>query len=250
MKELRKFFATSLIGFAVAVALLAYLAPTQILPKLKDRFGEQSNWYWLASHIASRLGFLAIFSGGAWLLEKQIWKLCKPHMNFNGKWLGKTVYSKIYLGEASVPFSPAANHELRIEQDCFSIRVLPAESEAFVSWESLTADLLNEDTLGYAYSVDYKNKPNFPPQAIGYEELKVVERGWFGRPKVLSGKFAHCPYFDQTPLYAGTVRFERVRRSTITDVRGTKNSSNILNSRNSSTTGAVPDQSSTKQPNS
>jgi hypothetical protein len=224
MKELRNLYIGQFVTFAVVVALLAYFAPGKILPWIASTAGQDSNWYFIASHVGSRIGFLIIFSLGSWLLRAHAWKWIRPSLDFSGKWKGTSTYSSAYLaaslsktGETNLPSKaeqesfrwPApAQHSMKIEQDCFDIRIAPTEAPAYANWESLTADLRDGGTLVYAYKVNYKGKPGFPADACGYEEVKVVERGLFGRPKVLSGSFWHCAR-GQNPIYAGTVRFER-----------------------------------------
>jgi hypothetical protein len=223
MRELRNLYIGQFIAFAVVVALVAYYAPIEILPRFEGKVGKDSVWFWLASHAGSRIGFLVIFSAGAWCLRSLTWKWVRPSLNFSGRWKGTSTYSTAYLSteisrtsETTLPTKadvetfrwPApAQHSMVIEQDCFHIRITPTESAMYANWESFAADLLNRETFAYAYRVNYKGKTGFPSDAYGYEELKVVERAW-GRPKVLSGHFWHCAR-GQNPIYGGTVRFER-----------------------------------------
>jgi hypothetical protein len=104
-----------------------------------------------------------------------------------------------------VPFE--TKHEVRIEQDCLSLRIAPTEAPEFVNWGSLALELAEGDTLRYAYWVNYKD-PRFPEKAKGYEEMKVIKYDGGMRPLVMTGEFFHCAQ-GSAPVYSGIVTFTR-----------------------------------------
>ncbi|HEY2235044.1 MAG TPA: hypothetical protein VGK01_16355, partial [Candidatus Angelobacter sp.] len=154
------------------------------------------------------IGFF--FLAGEWLIRTRLWKLEKPWLNFSGLWEGETKYQVMEKGSDKIdpqtfqPFS--SKHEVKIEQDCFSISIKPTD-KTFATWYSITMTVRNAEEVAYAYEVKYADEtPRFPAKAIGYEQMSVTlrKKGWFGirkdRPIRLSGTFAHCAE-GQTPVY-------------------------------------------------
>ncbi len=109
------------------------------------------------------------------------------------------------------------DHQARIEQDCLSIRLIPAVGPRYSVFKSTAVNLVDKDKLVYAYEVRYlsaKGDTTFPDATYGYEELEVVDPsgvvdpGKKVRPTQMNGWFAHCAK-GQAPVYSGLVTFKR-----------------------------------------
>lgn len=155
-----------------------------------------------------------LFLTAEWFIRTHLWKYELRNVDFSGVWRGTTTYTALEKPGGGVKAGgslPApSEHKARIDQNCLRIQITATE-KPFV-WYSLSMDITSAGQLGYAYEVSYKTK-GFPPEAIGYEKMNVVE---YGRPRLgkkrpvkLAGTFAHCAY-GQAPVYRGTVEFELI----------------------------------------
>jgi len=209
MKELLDFYTRTLAGFAVTIAASVVLVPHVVLPFLISKLGP-NHWVISAANLlTSRFAIVLILALGAYLIQKWLWKLKHSELNFDGEWEGETFYTHVWLGSADVPFK--SKHKARIEQDCLHFMLAPTTGEQYVNWGSLAANLIDKNTIRYAYWVKYSDRNRFPAEVIGYEEMRVIARGSMGRPEELSGNFYHCVQ-ESGPIYSGTVIFRRKRR--------------------------------------
>ncbi|HEY2360540.1 MAG TPA: hypothetical protein VGK36_05460 [Candidatus Angelobacter sp.] len=218
MQELRDYYRKRLKWMLAPIVSFAILYRQFAVPAIHNwyhshgfTFGES----WLEGAYSLMIGFF--FLAGEWLIRTRLWKLEKPWLNFSGLWEGETKYQVMEKGSDKIdpqtfqPFS--SKHEVKIEQDCFSISIKPTD-KTFATWYSITMTVRNAEEVAYAYEVKYADEtPRFPAKAIGYEQMSVTlrKKGWFGirkdRPIRLSGTFAHCAE-GQTPVYRGNVTFQ------------------------------------------
>ncbi len=172
----------------------------------------KENWAKIiVSFLTNRYVLISIFIAGELTIRKFLWKLEKAKFDFDGIWEGETVYEKVHKGTMSVPHT--SEHRIVLKQDCISLKLKVDEvKEHYPTWGSKAINILGEDTILYAYFVNYRDKQNFPArEVLGYEELTVVERGTLQRPTKLNGFFAHCAQ-GQEPLLSGSVTFKRVKK--------------------------------------
>jgi len=214
MRELRDYYVNRLIMAAGLIILIVeYINPyIELSPLMQSK--DSGLLVFAISHIisflTSRAGVVILIGAASLFIQKYLWKIEKPHLDFSGEWCGKTCYKNVYVGDshyqARCPFM--ANHRVKMVQDCLSFRLDPAPGEKFINWSSLALELDCDSTLRYAYKVNYSDTEVFPDSAIGYEEMSVTERGARNRPIVLTGKFWHCAQ-GKEPVYGGTVEFKR-----------------------------------------
>lgn len=209
MKELLDFYTRTLAGFAVTIAASVVLVPHIVLPFLINKLGPDHWVISLANLLTSRFAIVLILGVGAYLIQKWLWKLKHSELNFDGEWEGETCYTHVWLGTTNVPFK--SKHKARIEQDCLHFMLAPTTGEQYVNWGSLAANLIDKNTIRYAYWVKYSDRNRFPAEVNGYEEMRVTERGSRGRPEELRGNFYHCVQ-ETGPIYSGTVIFRRKRK--------------------------------------
>ena len=200
MDELRKYYNSRFITLAISVVLLGIA-----ITVYENKFGIDSLW---AKILTSRPALLVILALGSTLINKWLWRVEHPELDFMGEWEGETTYSTVHIGSApdNLPFT--SKHELLIDQDCSHFSIAPTNSNDYLNWGSLAANLQDKNTIQYAYWVNYKTHVLFPDEAKGYEELKVTKRDTNNRPMELTGKFHHCVE-GQKPVYSGTVKFQR-----------------------------------------
>lgn len=208
MKELITFYKSTLGWLAAAVVAVVLLVPRVAVPFLISTYGRTHWSVTTANFVASRGFAVGVLVAGEWLIRKWLWKIVHPELNFSGKWTGRSSYEVAQIGgRADLP--PDASHEIVFEQDAISFDMAPTDSDEYASWGAHAITLVDRHTVKYAYWVKYANKkPLFPERAIGYEELKVVDRGRRGRPIEMKGDFYHCA-MGLSPVYSGSVRFER-----------------------------------------
>ena len=209
MEELRKYYVKRLAHLTVIIGALVFSVSVFLMPILKSIFGPD---HWSASWVTNilRLVIISLFYLGEKFIRKRLWKSEKPEYNIDGEWEGITTYERGYNGSANVPFEKT--HKVKFKQDCLNLKIATQEGIQYVNWGSHAINLIDNETLRYAYRVKYKNGSEegneFPGEAIGYEEMSVVE--WDKkRPKKLTGDFYHCVK-GEGPWYRGTVSFERV----------------------------------------
>lgn len=202
MDELLQFYKRSLAGFTLAVVFAVLFIHDAHIPNIK-----------ILQILTSRSAIVLVVAIGEITIRKWLWKIAYPELNFKGKWIGTTTYTHAELGPTEFKeFSVA--HELLVRQDCLSFSIEPTTAAgSYVTWNSLAANILDRNTVCYAYAVDYRKKKDderFPEEAKGYEQLKVTSRddSRRGLPMELTGQFFHCA-MGQRPLYRGTVNFTR-----------------------------------------
>lgn len=206
MNELHSYYKTRLIGLAIVIALASFFLPSKIFPLLASKFGDD-HWVLTAiGFLASRPAIVIYLATGEWFIRKRLWKIEKREFDFDGVWEGITTYSNAAIGHAKVPFT--SEHQVRIEQDSIFLKIAPTEGNDYVNWGSLALQLVDKDTIIYAYWVKYGLSEKFPEEARGLEEMHVTGRDEKGRPIKMTGTFAHCPE-GQEPVYSGTVEFRR-----------------------------------------
>jgi hypothetical protein len=206
MNELYTYYKTRLIAWAIVIALAAFLLPAKVVPLIDGWIGKEHCGSILAGILASRPMIVLYLVVGEWFIRKRLWKIEKKEFDFDGLWKGVTTYSKVPIGYAEVPFT--SEHQVRIEQNSVSLKIAPTEGNDYTNWGSLALQLVDKDTIIYAYWVKYGKSDKFPEQARGLEEMHVTERDNKGRPVKMTGTFAHCPE-GQEPVYSGTVEFWR-----------------------------------------
>jgi hypothetical protein len=230
MQELRDYYGARLKAWIGVIVALAILYQTSAVPKLNNLTKGMVSAGSPTHHIlAVILRFLvkngsSLIVGGMYLfgeafIRTTLWKLERPHLNFSGSWRAETTYTTVEKETTAVTAkgfqSFASSHDVRIAQDCLSISIEPT-ARAFASWQSIAMTILEQGGIGYAYRVSYDNSqdPDFPPDAIGYEELSVIDSRrlkfpfWREAPHALSGTFAHCAR-GAAPIFRGTVKFWR-----------------------------------------
>jgi hypothetical protein len=210
MEELRKFYISSLTTMALVVALAVYAIPTHLIPLLMEKLGS-AHWSVFVSNLfTSRLAIVVILGVGEWLIRKKLWKWIHPELDLTGMWIGDNTYTHVHVGAAPVG-GTSGEHEVKIEQDCLSIRIAPSEGTQFGFWESKAIELADKHKLVYAYEVHYaKHVPNRPEKAFGYEEMTLLHPDGAKRPSRMKGNFYQC-VAGQTPVFSGTVVFERIK---------------------------------------
>lgn len=208
MNQLFEYYRKRIRELTAMIFLLALLVPNYLVPYLGSKYGVE-HWITIAANFLSSSAMIAVFFVvGDLVIRKWIWKLEKPQFNFDGEWEGTTTYKRVHVGSAKVPFE--IKHHVKFEQDCSRFAIAPQTGVGYVNWGSLAINLADKDTVQYAYWVKYNDQKRFPEKAIGYEEMKVIERDSKGRPQVLSGDFYHCAQGSE-PVYSGNVIFRRVQ---------------------------------------
>jgi hypothetical protein len=201
-------FVGLIVLFGIGVHILTVVATTH--------WGADSR----VVHLLPTLLSSSVIGGLFLFAEKQIrerlWKLAYPELDLDGTWSGGTSYNIRYI-PADTPMNPFQEFErpnkVLLRQNCHHIVVsstaAPGDSG---HWSSLTADLViepNGPTVRYAYQVVYGPSSGlFPPEAIGYETLSVLNPVDGTRPVQLRGSFYHCAR-GQRPVYSGSVAFTR-----------------------------------------
>jgi hypothetical protein len=210
MPKLWDFYRNWLLGVALTLALGTHFVATTAIPYLKEKYSPE-HWSILPlNFLGSRPILLGLLLLAEWLIRKKLWRLkwFHPELDFSGTWDGISTYTQVHLGTGAPP--DPVNHEARIEQDCLSIRLIPAKGDRFVKFESTAVNLPDAHKLVYSYHVVYKGGPGFPNETYGYEEMSPISSGDSkGRPEHLSGWFAHCVRPSQTAAYSGIVTFKR-----------------------------------------
>lgn len=203
MNELRIYYLKCLATLAVTLAVL--LLMVEVAHPLKP-----SVWQILLLSRPTAVVYLVL---GERVLRKTLWKLQKPALNFQASWRGEVTYQ---AGTSTEP-SFVAGHMFRIEQDCLSIRIMPATPKEFVNWGPLAVEVI-EDTVRYAYWVNYGNSnlPMFPESAKGYVEMRVTGYDDKKKPRIMTGSFWHFaqtrdPAFqkEKSPVFEGTISLYR-----------------------------------------
>lgn len=210
MTTLSQYYTTRFTQLAIVMALAAVLVPNVLLPFIKSRCGDDSVFVAAANALTSRVAFVVVMAAGEVLIRKIGWKLENREFDFAGDWTGTSTYTHVHVGTGNVPFD--STHDVRIEQDALTFRLAPAPGSVYVNWNSLALELVDKDTIRYAYRVRYSARDRFPEKANGYEEMRVTKRDQKNRPVELTGEFAHCAE-GQVPVYSGTVKFMRTTRS-------------------------------------
>jgi hypothetical protein len=206
MNELIKYYSARLVQLAIGVAVFVVAIDQVLLPWLTQTYPTWTPIARMLELLTARLSIVAYLAGGEYLIRKHLWKWERPEFDFSGMWDAETTYTKVQLGSGTVPFS--SKHEVRIEQDCLSVRIAPTVGTGFVNWGSLALEVSEGNTLRYAYWVNYSDRDRFPERTRGYEEMKVTNYNAGGRPSLMTGVFFHCAE-GQSPVYSGTVEFRR-----------------------------------------
>ena len=203
MNDLRNYYRTRLAGLAVAVALLAVFISEMAVPCFTDGLlAKTVMWF------TSRPAIVVFLVLGELAVRKVLWRIERAEFDFTGKWEGETRYTTVHVGSAFVPFS--VSHSVKMEQDCLSFALAPTSAKPFINWGSLALQLVDKDTLRYAYWVTYSNDSRFPEGTVfGYEEMRVTLRDTRRRPLEITGEFFHCVQ-GQVPVYSGNVTFKRI----------------------------------------
>lgn len=208
VETLRKYYTQRLVTLAVALAAGAVLATEVVLPWLTRTLAPDNFLIDVAGFLTSRPAFVGVMLLGELGIRKTLWRLERPQLDFSGQWEGETTYTKVRLGKVADHAPFASRHLVLIEQDALSAKLAPAPGTDFVNWGSLAFEIVDKDTVRYAYTVNYSDSTRFPDRAIGYEEMSVTRRDRRKRPNELTGFFAHCAQ-GQEPVYSGTVVFRR-----------------------------------------
>jgi hypothetical protein len=207
MSELRKFYIKWLTSVALFLALGAQFVAATVIPWIGQVYSP-NHWSVTAlTFLVSRPVLFALIAAAEFIIRKKLWRWLHPEFDFCGMWDGVSTYTNVHVGPGPTP-SPV-KHDARIEQDCLSIRLIPAKADRFVRFESTAANLIEAHKLVYSYNVVYKGDDAFPIETYGYEEMSPVEHDSKGRPQVLNGWFAHCVRPEQKAAYSGTVVFTR-----------------------------------------
>jgi hypothetical protein len=226
MTTLRAFYTTSLATLATLIAAFTIFVTSHI-PLVQAKFGDGK----LGDDIVKCLKLLVsstvlgvIFSFGAWVVRTRLWKWRYARSNVSGAWYGITTYDRLVSGASTAPLPHRSVHPVEIVQDCCSIEIGRRDADDYAAWHSVACNLVERESslvLEFAYTVSYKNEnekpPRFPPHAIGFEEMSIVQyasrfKRWplsvLEVPIRMSGTFAHCVDGDG-PRYAGTTVFVR-----------------------------------------
>ncbi|HEX8748074.1 MAG TPA: hypothetical protein VF717_12800 [Pyrinomonadaceae bacterium] len=209
MRELVNFYRTWLKWLVGLIIAWLIFVPTILAPFINKTIPPSyaSSLVWGANMLSSKGFVVGMFVAGEFLIRKMVWKFWHPELDMEGVWKGVSTYTEKQPGGKLQPPEQSA-HILRFEQDCLKFTMKPTTGKSFVNWGYHAINLVaDEEAVKYAYWVNYSN-PSFPPSAIGYEELKVIEYEK-GRPVKLSGWFRHCINGEQ-PAYSGIVEFQRV----------------------------------------
>jgi len=203
MDKLRKFYSswiTHLIGFTLAVA------PSAI--------AKVNTVGWKKQTLILGLS-VVIFIVFDWVINKWGWIIFYPKYFFRGKWIGKTTYLK-----NGKPIS--IEHEIKIEQDCMSIKVIPSESlpntderESFV-WQTIAMEIKDDKTIEFLYQVDRSKRSKQNTTTYGREVWKVVDYKYkklfgiplFPFPSKMRGHFYQC-IDGNKPVHEGDVEHVR-----------------------------------------
>jgi hypothetical protein len=164
----------------------------------------------MVEFLISRPILVVLVLSSEWFIRTKLWRWrwFHPELDFAGTWKGISTYTDRHVGSGALP--PPVHHEARIEQDCLTIRLIPAKGTAFFLFESTAVNLIDAQHLVYSYHVKYKTDPRFPDETYGYEELNTVgKKDATGRPTELTGWFSQCPRRNKSPVYSGTVVFTR-----------------------------------------
>ena len=215
MDQLIRFYKNALKTVAVGIAVAAAFLPLKAEPFLAERYGRDHWSLTLAPFLNSHIVLVGALAASEWFIRKRLWRWRWFHsdLDFSGQWEGTSYYTAIHVGSNALP--GPVRHQVAMKQDCLCFRIIPSpdpDEKAKGYWESKATNLVSDQRVVYAYEVHYGGKPNFPDVALGYEDMRVVQRDPKGRPCVLRGTFHQCA-MGKTPVYSGSVEFRRVGRA-------------------------------------
>lgn len=140
-----------------------------------------------------------------------LWRIVTPKHDLNGDWWGHTDY-KVLERQAQDELPDLPNrkpHFIRFRQNPFALSIEASEGKDMVSWRAESVTLYPEGRIVMAYTVRRTaSDKGFPPDTKGYEEMHVVERNWFGKPKRLRGVFFHAAEPGKN-LFSGETEYVR-----------------------------------------
>jgi hypothetical protein len=208
MNELHKYYSRRLLAW-LSIVLGATLGLDRLHATLMHEHAAQ--WkIGLSNALSHRIALGVLLLAGELVIRKWLWHVEKPHLDFRGRWSGATEYTTRWI-DASGSLPEKAEHEVDIKQDCLSVAIAPTAAERFAQWHSLICDLPAEGGIAYTYEVTYKDGPELPSKARGYEVLQVVESGRRKRPLAIAGEFHHL-VSDDKPVFSGVAHFKRAAK--------------------------------------
>lgn len=202
MQKLRDNFIKQYASFLVFVTAVVTWFNSQHFPK-----SWQSSVH-LLEHYEGQI-IILVLAGAGYLLRWRLWRVFSPALDVSGIWFGQSIF-EFEHSEKSSNVAQTGPHEMRIEQEALSIRLMPTINPGF-RWTSIATELTegDNDALTYAYLVRYDASDERPiVPTIGVERLTIIERASRKKPDALAGTFAHCVERGQK-VYSGRVYFAR-----------------------------------------
>jgi hypothetical protein len=134
--------------------------------------------------------------------EKVLWKCVNPHLDFEGHWsFSEEQYELLPNGEQKLDYTAWGG--MKIRQNPYSIAIIEGqthkgnqeqkENNEISTWWSESCDFDNRSNKIIA-TIGHKSAALRPGGNVQYgvEEITVVNRDKFGRPRELSSTIYHC----------------------------------------------------------
>lgn len=161
--------------------------------------------------------YTVFFSFILLLYEKFIWKMLNRSSNFNGCWKMVIKYEfleKEIENSEKLELPYIFESVFRIKQTPFNFSFSEGFSAPNEVWREKSVYVSNQG-INMSYEVhrtDKKMTDALPAHMIGFEEINVTERDFWGRPKYMVGRLYHAALPD-VPLYRGSTTYERISTS-------------------------------------
>jgi len=164
--------------------------------------------------------YTVLFSMVLTIYEKYIWRLLITKYDYNGYWKMKITYE--FNERKSLKCNTRDGFNLpyvfesvfKIEQNLFGLKFTEGFSAKNETWEDKSLRIL-ENGFNMSYEInrsDKKPTDSLPSRTLGYEEVIITSRNFFGNPIYMQGRQYHVALPD-VPLYRGTTTYERINKS-------------------------------------
>jgi len=158
------------------------------------------------------------------LYEKYLWRLLNPNFDYNGYWKMKITYEflerksrKRNNNYINLPYT--FESVFKIEQDTFDLYFSEGFSAPNETWLDKSLRV-NNNGFNMSYEINRSDKrpsDSLSSRVLGYEEVLITDKNFFGQPIYLEGRFYHVSLPD-IPLYRGTTKYEKISKSEYRDL--------------------------------
>ena len=169
--------------------------------------------------VALGASYTIFFSVIMTIYEKYIWRLINPKYDYNGYWKMKITYeflerktTKRNVEKIELPYT--FESVFKIEQSLFDLHFTEGFSAPNETWTDKSLRI-TENGFNMSYEInrsDKKPSDYLPSRTLGYEEILVTEKSFWGKPIYLEGRHYHVALPD-VPLYRGTTKYEKISNS-------------------------------------